>query len=134
MASTDISIFHEISVHGTSYHEWDDLLKKLSVIIDRATTQDEKESAVGNIIYALRQDYLNGHKRLNRKHHLDLLITMFRKCSLKLSEIEKALMDVEDDEQHNLAPKMYARFTGMLIEKILDIPERPRQPHYHSKD
>lgn len=118
-----LSCDYEISNHGTSFHDWKHLLQILSSFVNRAKTREGKLDLAGFIVYTLRREFLAGHKRLNRKYHLDALIDSFTNdCSLKLLEIEKAIVDYEDDDQYELAPKAYAKFTGMLIEKLLGIP------------
>lgn len=114
-----------VANHGTNYHEWKHLISILHNIVNNASQREEKKSLVGHIMHCIRWQHLEGHKRYNRKHHLDILIDMLKNdCKLTDSEIEGALIDYEDENQWQLAPKKYENFTGMIIMKILGLPER----------
>lgn len=121
-----LSCSYEITNHGTSYPEWQHLLRTLCCLVNNVATRQDKQDVVGYIVYVLRQEYIEGHKRLNRKYHLDTLIDALNEhCSLDMSEMELAIANYENDEQYQLAPKTYSKFTGMLIQKLLGIPEKP---------
>lgn len=122
------NICNAVTSHGTNYEQWNRLLGIVRDTINSTSIIEEKIDLLGLVVYTLRQEFIEGRKRLGRRHHLDPLIDVLHlECSLKLSQIEQGIFDYEDDDQYNLAPNTYSLFTGMLFQKILGIPNTERR-------
>lgn len=114
-SETDIS--HIIESHGTSYPEWNHLLTTLKEVLMKEQNLETRIELSGLIIHTLRAHHLNDSKQYI---HLDSIVSMLVQC-LKLSDIEKAIQEYEDEEQWQLAPIKYEKFTGDIIVKLLDL-------------
>jgi len=131
MHNMEKTIANELFSTSTSTHHWKRLLFNLQKIIANCTTREQKLYAVGCIFYSMREEWITGRKRYNRTLHIDPLVDMINKdCGLTLTDVENTLLQVEDDDQYYLAPKSYSFFTGMILQKILGIPERKRVEPY----
>lgn len=118
------AIHEAIANSATHYHAWTHLLAVLSTVVNEAASIDDKITLCGFIFHTIRQHYLEGRMRLNRKHHLDPLVDMMvTGCKMSLGQLEKALEGAEDENQYDLAKKTYSIFTGLIIQKLIGIPD-----------